>query len=55
MFTARICFRPILWGIALRSIARLADGVPLGWGKLDRRNTVVAYAAATATARAANA
>jgi peptidoglycan-N-acetylglucosamine deacetylase len=53
LLSARIFYRPILWGIALRSIARLADGVPLGWGKLARRNTAVAYAVATATARAA--
>ena len=54
LFTARLFYRPILWGIAVRSIARLADGVPLGWGKLTRRNTAVAYAVATAPARAAN-
>lgn len=54
LLTGRIWYRPILWGITLRSIVRLADGIPLGWGKLDRRNTVVAYAAATAAARAAN-
>jgi cellulose synthase/poly-beta-1,6-N-acetylglucosamine synthase-like glycosyltransferase/peptidoglycan/xylan/chitin deacetylase (PgdA/CDA1 family) len=53
LLTARLFYRPILWGITLRSIARLADGVPLGWGKLNRRNTAVAYATATAPARAA--
>ncbi|HWE30129.1 MAG TPA: glycosyltransferase, partial [Polyangia bacterium] len=54
LLTARICYRPILWGITWRSIARLADGVPLGWGKLARRNTAVAYAVATAPARTAS-
>jgi peptidoglycan/xylan/chitin deacetylase (PgdA/CDA1 family) len=52
--TARVFYRPILWGIALRAIVRLADGVPLGWGKLTRRNTAVAYSAATAQVRAAS-
>ena len=54
LLTARLFYRPLLWGIALRSIARLADGMPLGWGKLARRNTAVAYAVATAPARAAS-
>jgi cellulose synthase/poly-beta-1,6-N-acetylglucosamine synthase-like glycosyltransferase/peptidoglycan/xylan/chitin deacetylase (PgdA/CDA1 family)/spore germination protein YaaH len=54
LLAARVFYRPILWWIALRSIVRLADGVPLGWGKLARRNTAVAYAVATAQARAAN-
>jgi len=54
LVTARLVYRPILWGIALRSIVRIADGVPLGWGKLTRRNTAIAYAVATAPARAAN-
>ena len=54
LLTARIFYRPILWGISLRSVARIADGMPLGWGKLARRNTVVAYAVATAPARAAS-
>ncbi|HEX9103749.1 MAG TPA: hypothetical protein VF997_16175, partial [Polyangia bacterium] len=54
LLSARLVYRPILWGISLRSIARLADGVPLGWGKLARRNTAVAYAVATAPARAAS-
>ncbi|MCU1277099.1 MAG: Polysaccharide deacetylase/glycosyl transferase, group 2 family protein [bacterium] len=52
LLTARLFYRPILWGVTLRSIVRLADGVPLGWGKLARRNTAVAYAVATAPARA---
>jgi len=54
LFVARVFYRPILWWIGLRSIVRLADGVPLGWGKLARRNTAVAYAVATAPARAAS-
>jgi peptidoglycan-N-acetylglucosamine deacetylase len=49
--TARPYYRPLLLAISLRSIARLADGMPLGWGKLARRNTAVAYSAATAGAR----
>lgn len=52
LLTARLCYRVILWFIALRSIARLVDGIPLGWGTLNRRNTAVAYAVATAPARA---
>lgn len=48
LVTARLVYRPLLWGISLRSIARLADGVPLGWGKLARRNSAVAFATATA-------
>lgn len=51
LWTARLYYRPLLLAISLRSIARLADGVPLGWGKLARRNTAVAYSAATAAAR----
>jgi len=47
LLTARFFYRPLLWGIALRSIARLADGVPLGWGKLARRNSALAFAPAT--------
>jgi hypothetical protein len=39
--------------VTLRSIVRLFDGVPLGWGKLSRRNTAVAYSAAAAAATAA--
>ncbi|HEX6838440.1 MAG TPA: glycosyltransferase, partial [Polyangia bacterium] len=45
--TARLVYRPLLWWISLRSIVRLADGVPLGWGKLARRNSAVAFALAT--------
>lgn len=52
LLTARLFYRPLLWIVSLRSIGRLADGVPLGWGKLARRNTVVAYAAAASAARA---
>jgi hypothetical protein len=54
LWTARLCYRPLLLGISLRAIGRLVDGVPLGWGKLARRNTAVAYAAATAPVRVAS-
>jgi hypothetical protein len=51
LLTSRIIYRPLLLVVSLRSIGRLLDGVPLGWGKLARRNTAVAYAAATRTVR----
>lgn len=51
LLTARLLYGPLLLIVALRSIGRLLDGVPLGWGKLARRNTVVAYAAVTSSAR----
>lgn len=53
LVTTRLFYRPLLLGVTLRSIGRLIDGVPLGWGKLARRNTVVAYAAATGALRSA--
>ena len=53
LLTSRLLYRPLLLAVALRSIGRLFDGVPLGWGKLARRNTVVAYAAVTHAARSA--
>jgi cellulose synthase/poly-beta-1,6-N-acetylglucosamine synthase-like glycosyltransferase len=46
----RLFYRPLLLGITLRSLARLLDGVPLGWAKLTRRNTVLAYAAIVSAA-----
>jgi cellulose synthase/poly-beta-1,6-N-acetylglucosamine synthase-like glycosyltransferase len=46
----RLFYRPLLLGITLRSLARLLDGVPLGWAKLARRNTVLAYAAIVSAA-----
>lgn len=53
MFASRVCYRPLLLGIMIRSLLRIVDGVPLGWGKLARRNTVRAYAAAVSSAAAA--
>jgi cellulose synthase/poly-beta-1,6-N-acetylglucosamine synthase-like glycosyltransferase len=50
LLTSRILYRPVLLAIMLRSIGRLFDGVPLDWEKLARRNTAIAYAAATARA-----
>jgi hypothetical protein len=41
----RLLYRPLLLGVALRSIFRMLDGVPLGWAKLIRRGTVVDFAA----------
>ncbi len=37
---ARVIYRPILWLVTARSLARVLDGIPLGWGKLARRGTV---------------
>jgi peptidoglycan/xylan/chitin deacetylase (PgdA/CDA1 family) len=34
---ARFIQRPLLLWVALRSLARVIDGIPLGWGKLARR------------------
>lgn len=48
---ARLFYRPLLLGVTLRSLVRLLDGVPLGWGKLARRNTVLAYAAVASAAK----
>jgi peptidoglycan/xylan/chitin deacetylase (PgdA/CDA1 family)/spore germination protein YaaH len=53
LLTSRLLYRPLLLAVTLRSIGRILDGVPLGWGKLARRNTVVAYAAATHAVRSA--
>jgi cellulose synthase/poly-beta-1,6-N-acetylglucosamine synthase-like glycosyltransferase len=53
MLTAGLLYRPLLLLVTLRSIVRLLDGVPLGWGKLSRRNTAVAYSAAAAAATVA--
>ncbi|HZS39534.1 MAG TPA: glycosyltransferase [Polyangia bacterium] len=40
LLVARLVYRPILLGVMARSLARVLDGVPLGWGKLARRGTV---------------
>jgi cellulose synthase/poly-beta-1,6-N-acetylglucosamine synthase-like glycosyltransferase/peptidoglycan/xylan/chitin deacetylase (PgdA/CDA1 family) len=47
----RLFYRPLLLAVTMRSLARLLDGVPLGWAKLARRNTVLAYAAITAATK----
>src|SRR5439155_82020 len=39
LLAARLFYRPILFGIVLRSLARSLDGIPLGWNKLARRGT----------------
>ena len=36
----RLAYRPLLFAVLLRSLARTLDGVPLGWNKLVRRGTV---------------
>jgi peptidoglycan/xylan/chitin deacetylase (PgdA/CDA1 family)/spore germination protein YaaH len=37
---ARILYRPLLYAVLVRSLARVIDGIPLGWNKLARRGTV---------------
>jgi cellulose synthase/poly-beta-1,6-N-acetylglucosamine synthase-like glycosyltransferase len=56
LLTSRLIYRPLLLAVTMRSLARLLDGVPLGWNKLARRNTVRAYIAAVrgASQRAAS-
>jgi cellulose synthase/poly-beta-1,6-N-acetylglucosamine synthase-like glycosyltransferase len=39
---ARLIYRPILLAVMLRSTLRVLDGLPLGWGKIRRRGTVLA-------------
>ncbi len=43
---SQLIYRPIQWLIALRSIGRLVDGMPIGW-RSSQRNAAAAYAAAT--------
>jgi hypothetical protein len=40
LIVSRFVYRPLLTAVTWRSLARVADGVPLGWGKLARRGTV---------------
>jgi cellulose synthase/poly-beta-1,6-N-acetylglucosamine synthase-like glycosyltransferase len=40
---SRLAYRPLLLIVTLRSIVRVLDGVPIGWGKLLRRGTVVGF------------
>jgi cellulose synthase/poly-beta-1,6-N-acetylglucosamine synthase-like glycosyltransferase len=40
LLVSRFLYRPLLMAVTWRSLARVADGVPLGWGKLARRGTV---------------
>jgi cellulose synthase/poly-beta-1,6-N-acetylglucosamine synthase-like glycosyltransferase len=40
----RLYFRPLLYLVALRSLWRVLDGVPLGWGHLGRRGPMQATA-----------
>jgi cellulose synthase/poly-beta-1,6-N-acetylglucosamine synthase-like glycosyltransferase/peptidoglycan/xylan/chitin deacetylase (PgdA/CDA1 family) len=37
---ARLVYRPLLLVVMARSLARVLDGIPLGWNKLVRRGTV---------------
>jgi len=37
---SRFYYRPLLLWVGLRSLWRILDGIPLGWGKLARRGTV---------------
>ncbi len=36
---SRLIYRPLLFVVLARALWRTLDGVPLGWGKLARRNT----------------
>jgi hypothetical protein len=36
----RLAYRPLLFAVLARSLARVLDGIPLGWNKLARRGTV---------------
>jgi cellulose synthase/poly-beta-1,6-N-acetylglucosamine synthase-like glycosyltransferase len=42
---SRLFYRPLLFAVNLRALARVLDGIPLGWGKLPRRNTSALLAA----------
>jgi cellulose synthase/poly-beta-1,6-N-acetylglucosamine synthase-like glycosyltransferase len=40
LLASRVFYRPLLMAVMWRSLARVLDGIPLGWGKLERRGTV---------------
>lgn len=37
---SRVVHRPVLFVVQVRALLRVLDGIPVGWGKLARRNTV---------------
>jgi cellulose synthase/poly-beta-1,6-N-acetylglucosamine synthase-like glycosyltransferase len=43
---SQLIYRPVRWAIALRSLGRLIDGIPIEWTS-SQRKAAVAYAAAT--------
>jgi hypothetical protein len=40
LVAGRLLYRPLLFAVGVRSLARVLDGIPLGWNKLARRGTV---------------
>jgi cellulose synthase/poly-beta-1,6-N-acetylglucosamine synthase-like glycosyltransferase len=40
LVAGRLFYRPLLLLVLARSLGRVLDGIPLGWGKLARRGTV---------------
>jgi hypothetical protein len=40
LLAGRVLYRPLLLLVLARSLGRVLDGIPLGWGKLARRGTV---------------
>ena len=46
LILAQLLYRPARWAIALRSIGRLIDGIPVDWTS-SHRKAAAAYAAAT--------
>jgi hypothetical protein len=40
LVAGRVLYRPLLLLVLARSLGRVLDGIPLGWGKLARRGTV---------------
>jgi cellulose synthase/poly-beta-1,6-N-acetylglucosamine synthase-like glycosyltransferase/peptidoglycan/xylan/chitin deacetylase (PgdA/CDA1 family)/spore germination protein YaaH len=40
LIASRVVYRPLLMVVTWRSLARVLDGIPLGWNKLQRRGTV---------------
>jgi hypothetical protein len=40
LVAGRLLYRPLLLLVLARSLGRVLDGIPLGWGKLARRGTV---------------
>jgi cellulose synthase/poly-beta-1,6-N-acetylglucosamine synthase-like glycosyltransferase len=49
LWWSRWVHRPLLFAVQVRALWRVLDGIPLGWGKLQRRNTVALRAARDAS------